>query len=161
MRRGNLKIARPDNHTLVLSEKRLPALLGLFVWVALVGIFYLSILRTGVTDEQLWHTAVLVLFPLCLLPYLLRSLRTLKGQGSVTFDGGSGVILRDGEPVAPGTILKLQLATTNFTCEELQLSALMENGHVFELYTGGQRAQLTEIAGELADLLDVPLTMEV
>lgn len=158
------KLIRPGPGVLVVSEKPLPALVRLGIWLSLVGIFYAVLLGGGAkggiapaaANGRDLHDWLLLLFPLFLLPYLFNCLRAIFGAGDLIFDGASRTVSRRRRLLAAfADIRELRLRTVNATCEEFCLSAVLADGRIVSLLERSRSAGVDALAEEIAALIGV------
>ena len=95
-----LKVLRPSPRVLIISERRLQALIRLGIWIGIVSVFYLVVLGGAAPADgeptifgtgSYWEW-LLLLFPLFLLPYLFNCLRALLRSDEMIFDGRSQLV---------------------------------------------------------------------
>lgn len=163
-----MKISRPSPRVLVVADRRLPALLGLLVWIALVAIYYCSLFAVGpmekmapiVSLEQLTYHRLgnwlLLLFPVIIVPYLVSTVRVLANRRRLVFDGGSHVVEKDEKKIATfAEIRRLELRAVNGRCEEFTICAVLNDGAELRIHTGGAVDGIVALARDIADVLDV------
>lgn len=161
------KVIRPGPGILVVSEKPLPALIRLGIWLSVVAIFYAVLLgggaQGGITPAAAngrdLHEWLLLLFPLFLLPYLFNCVRVIFGAGELVFDGPSSTVSRRRRRLAAfADIRELRLRTVNATCEEFCLSAALADGRLLTLLESRGSPDIDALAEEIAALIGVKLT---
>ena len=162
-----LKVLRPSPQALVVSERRLQALIRLGIWIGTVSVFYLVVLNGasfadgepavfGAGGHWEW---LLLLFPLFLLPYLFNCVRVLLRSDELILDGRSRMVSSRRQSLAAfGDIRKLHLRAVNGTCEELGLSATLSDGRHIKLCESSASAEITALADEIAALVGVEVT---
>ncbi len=163
-----MKISRPSPRVLVVADRRLPALLGLLVWIALVAIYYCTLFAVGpmekmapiVSLEQLafYHldSWLLLLFPVIIVPYLVSTVRVLANRGRFVFDGVLHVVEKDEKKIATfAEVRQLELRAVNGRCEELTICAVLNDGAEFGIHTSGAVDSIVALARDIADALDV------
>ncbi len=165
-----LKVSRPASGVLVVSHGRTQALVRLAIWTSVVVIFYLVVLgdaaqtaeHTGSDKTAAWHVWVLLLFPLCLLPYLFGLIRILRRANDLIFDGPRKTVSKGKRALAAfADVRALEMRAVHGTCEEFRLSALLEDGGNLELIETEASAMIEALAEEISELLEVPLTRKV
>jgi len=162
-----LKVLHPSPQVLVISERRLQALIRLGIWIGTVSVFYLVVLNgasfadgepAAFGEGRHWEW-LLLLFPLFLLPYLFNCIRALLRSDELIFDGGSRMVSRRSQPLAAfGDIRELHLRAVNGTCEEFCLSATLGDGRHITLCESSASAAITALADEIAVLVGVEVT---
>jgi len=153
-----VKVLRPTPQVLIISERRLQALIRLGIWIAIVCVFYLVVLNGASPAGGYWEW-LLLLFPLFLLPYLFDCIRVLLRSDELIFDGRSQVVSSRSRPLAAfGDIRKLHLRAVNGTCEEFCLSATLDDGRDIKLCESGASAAIIALADEIAALVGVEIT---
>jgi hypothetical protein len=159
-----LKILRPSPQVLVISERRLQALIRLGIWVGIVSVFYLVVLdgtapadgESAVFGAGSYWEWLLLLFPLFLLPYLFNCLKALLRSDEMIFDGRSQLVSSRSQALAAfGDIRELHLRAVNGTCEEFCLSATLGDGRHIRLCESGASSAITALADEIAALVGV------
>lgn len=162
-----LSVTRPGPQLLVISERPTEVLLCLAIWIGVVFIFYLVVLgesaliggRSNVNVAAGWHHWVLLLFPLFLLPYLFKLVRSLSRADELRFDGRSKMLSRKRRIlVAFADIRELQLRTVHGTCEELRLSATLADGRNIKLIEIEASKAMMALAAEISELVGVEIT---
>ncbi len=162
-----LKVLRPSPQVLVISERRLQALIRLGIWIGIVSVFYLVVLDGAAPaggEPAVFGTGgywewLLLLFPLFLLPYLFNCVRALLRSDELIFDGRSQLVSSRSQPLAAfGDIRKLHLRAVNGTCEEFCLSATLDDGRHIKLCESGALAAIAVLADEIAALVGVEIT---
>jgi hypothetical protein len=169
-----VKISRPSPRVLVVADRRLPALLGLLVWMALVAIYYCTLFAVGpmqemvpiVSLEQLANRSLdswlLLLFPVIIVPYLVTTVRVLTNRRRFVFDGVSSVVEKDEKKIATfAEVRRLELRAVNGRCEELTISAVLNDGAEFGIHSGGAADSIVALAGDIADVLDVEVVRTI
>ncbi len=169
-----MKISRPSPRVLVVADRRLPALLGLLVWIALVAIYYCTLFAVGpmekmapiVSLEQLTYrhldSWLLLLFPVIIVPYLVSTVRVLANRGRFVFDGVSHVVEKDEKKIATfAEVRRLELRAVNGRCEELTLCAVLNDGAEFGIHTSGAVGGIVALARDIADVLDVEVVRTI
>jgi hypothetical protein len=164
-----VKILRPTPLVLIISERRLQALIRLCIWTGVVCVFYLVVLngtplaggKPAIFDAGGYWEWLLLLFPLFLLPYLFSCVRALLRSDELIFDGRSRLLSRRRRPLAAfGDIEKLDLRAVNGTCEELRLSATLGDGRRIKLCEGGASAAIIALADEVSALVGVEVARD-
>jgi hypothetical protein len=169
-----VKISRPSPRVLVVADRPLPALLGLLVWIALVAIYYCTLFAVGpmqemvpiVSLEQLANRSLdswlLLLFPVIIVPYLVSTVRVLANRRRFVFDGVSRVVERDEKKIATfAEVRQLELRAVNGRCEELTISAVLNDGAELGIHSGGAADSIVALAGDIADVLDVEVVRTI
>lgn len=162
-RQRDVSATPQDPRALVIGEPLAPTLLRLFIWLIVVTGFYAVTLRAISLKDGGWQSAdikdwLLLLFPLFLLPYLVGCIRSLTGAGKLTFDGKTRKLFkRDRQLAAFEDISQLRWIAVNGTCEEVRLSAVLNDGRSIRLYEGGQMAAISRLAEDIADLVGVEI----
>lgn len=161
-----LKVSRPASGILVISQGRTQTLVRLAIWIGVVVIFYLVVLgdaaltddHSANTEATAWRTWVLLLFPLCLLPYLFSLVRALRRADALICDGRAKRLSKRRQTLVDfADIRELELQTVQGTCEEFRLSAILSNGHSIELLEAEASAATEALAVEISELLEAPL----
>jgi hypothetical protein len=161
-----LRVYRPAAGFLVISQGRGQALLRLSIWVGVVVVFYVVVIgdvalsRAPVENNQAggWHEWVLLIFPLFLLPYLFSLVRTLRRADELTIDGREKTVSKGRRTLAAfADVRSLELRTVHGSCEELRLSAILDNGRNIGLVETEASTAIEALAQEVSELLDVPL----
>lgn len=161
-----LKVSRPASGVLVVSQGRTQAFVRLAIWISVVVIFYLVVLgdgaqtaaRAGSDIAPDWHVWVLLLVPLCLLPYLFGLIRTMSRADELMFDGRGRTIYKGKRALATfAEIRSLELRAVHGTCEEFRLSAVLADGENVELIETEASAVIEALAGEISALLNISL----
>ena len=164
-----VKVLRPTPQVLIISERRLQALIRLGIWTGIVCVFYLVVLngaslaggKSAVFGAGGYWGWLLLLFPVFLLPYLFSCLRALLGSDELVFDGRSQLVSRRRQPLAAfGDIEKLDLRAVNGTCEEFRLSATLGDGRRIKLCEGGASAAIIALADEISALVGVEVARD-
>ena len=149
-----LTVARPQPHVLVVSQRPAGVALRLAIWIGVVLIFYLVVLAEITPADHTplgWREWLLLLFPLCLLPYLVSLVRALRRVDELVFDAASKTLSnRSGNLAAFADIRELRLRTVHGSCEEFRLSAALEDGSEIRLVDGQASAALEKLAAEVA-----------
>ncbi len=169
-----MKISRPSPGILVVADRRLPALLGLLVWIALVAIYYCTLFAVGpmekmapiVSLEQLayYHldSWLPLLFPVIIVPYLVGTVRVLANRGRLVFDGVSHVVEKDDKKIATfAEVRRLELRAVNGRCEEFTICAVLNDGAELGIHTGGAVGSIDALARDIADVLDVEVVRTI
>jgi hypothetical protein len=169
-----VKISRPSPQVLVVADRRLPALLGLLVWIALVAIYYCTLFAVGpmekmtpiVSLEQLVNlnleSWLVVLFPVIIVPYLVGAVRILADRRRLVFDGVAHVVEKGEMKIATfAEIRRLELRAVNGRCEELTICAVLNGGAELGIHSGGAADSIVALAGEIADILDVEVVSTI
>jgi len=147
-----------------LGDGRLRGLAGVTLWLGLAAVLCTVLTRgwsppDGASHGASW--ALLALALLALLPYLVRSLRALRGRDEITIEAEQAGIARRGERLAAaGEVRALRLRAVNGTCQELTLSAELKDGRRLVLYESGVAGRVSSKAREAAALLGVELIRE-
>ena len=169
-----MKASRPSPQILVVADRRLPAILGLLVWLALVAIYYCTLFAVGpmgdlapiVSLEQLADRSLdgwlLVLFPVIIVPYLMSTIRVLANRRRFVFDGVSHVVEKGEKKIATfAEIRRLELRAVNGRCEELRICAILNDGAEFGIHSGGAADSMVALAGDIAAVLDVEVVRTI
>lgn len=169
-----MKVSRPRSQVLVVADRRLPALLGLIVWLALVGIYYCTLFALGpmeemapmVSSEQLaqfrLQSWLLLLLPLIIAPYLVNAIRALANRQRFVFDGKSHVVEKDAKKIATfAEVRRLELRAVNGRCEELAICAILNDGAELGIHTGGAADRTVALAGDIAEVLGVEVVRAI
>ncbi|MDH3690001.1 MAG: hypothetical protein OEU36_11045 [Gammaproteobacteria bacterium] len=165
----DVKVTRPRRQVLVVSKARLSALVRLVVWMAIVAVFYYTLLGLGdatddaapVGDAKAWLLEdgtrwLLLLFPIFIVPYLIEGIKALTVQDELTFDGLSQTVRKNDREVATfNQIEHLKLSTINGRCEELALTAVLIDGNSVQIHTSGTLLKMVALANDIADILQV------
>lgn len=161
------KITRPGPSVLVLSQKSLPALIRLGIWVCVVVIFYVAVFASSTHDDTVSsgatgrnvHEWLFLLFPIFLLPYLFNCIRAIAGSGDLIIDGPSRSVSRRSRPLASfADIRELRLRAVNATCEEFCLSATLRDGRHITLLESRGSPGIAALTEEIASLIGVKIT---
>lgn len=169
-----MNISRPSPRVLVVADRRLPALLGLFVWIALVAIYYASLFAVGpmekmapiVSLEQLAYRHVeswlLFLFPVFIVPYLVSTVRVLANRRRFVFNGVLHVVEKDEKKIATfAQVRRLELRAVNGRCEEMTICAVLNDGAELDIHTGGAVDSIVALARDIADVLEVEVVRTI
>jgi len=152
-----VKISRPDSHTLVISERRLPAFLGVFVCLGILTVFYFTFPGFSKIDLN----ALFFLLPVLLAPYIVRSIRTLASGQILRFDANTRTVTINAQRVAAfDDVQKLQIRPVNGICEELLLSALLADGTRLDLHTSDSVVKTVALAAEIGEFLGVAIVWD-
>lgn len=152
-----MKISRPNSHVLVVSERRLPAFLGVCVCLGILAVFYFTFPGFSKIDIN----ALFFLLPALLAPYLVKSLRTLCSGQNLTLDANTRVVTKNALQVAMfDEVQKLQIRAVNGTCEELLLSALLADGTRISLHTSDSVVDTVALADEIGAFLGVAIVWD-
>jgi hypothetical protein len=160
-----MRITRPSEQVIVLTNTRFSALVRLAIWLSIVATFY-SVLLGDVSSfefgsarsmEQLGHARwLLVIVPLFLLPYLIDIARVLVHGESSVFNADLGELrTADHRNVPFAQIRAMELRAVNGGCEELALSARLYDGTAINLLTDDASARIVDLAQEISALVGV------
>ena len=162
-----LRVSRPGTGILVVSQGQAQAVVRLLIWLSVVVLFYLVLLFGAPLNEELssddsaaaWHVWALLLVPLFLLPYLFGLIRAIRRSDELIFNGPDKIVSKGGKTLAAFTDIRaIELRTVHGTCEELRLSAVLDDGGSIALLETEASAEVDALAGKISELLQVPLT---
>ena len=164
-----IRIYRPTAEILVVSLGRTQAVVRLLIWLSVVVLFCVVLFTDAPLGNErppddpaaAWRRWALFLVPLVLLPYLFGAVRAIRRGEELVFNGLDKIVSKGGRTLAAFTdIREIELRTVHGTCEELRLSAVLDDGGSIALLEMEASAEVDALAGKISDLLQVPLTRQ-
>lgn len=154
------KVQKPAAGVLRLTTSRLAVGLQFgFTTVFLIAWYsFLFVRKSGPDDSSSLFMLLFWVAPLFGLPELLRQIRTLISGETFTLDRKTGLIERNGVRVARfPDVERVQIRTITGpeSGSEYRLSIALKNGEKIRIAHSSNEEDMTAIAEELADLLNV------